>query len=233
MQFRNLRIGLKLTVIFTIILTMMTALAVYSFISINKLRTLQDKGHQRALDAVTIQECAGMATDLYSVFADAVINKELESNQQEWTTVMAESRSDLAAVEKIVDTDAERATCSKAMDLINSFEKCYNRLPAMVLSNDSDGIVRLDEEADAIRDQYHETVQQLISSLGAEAEEGDKVFDARATTLKSSLVVVTLLILTFSVLMTLYLVNNISKPIRAGVLFAEKVADGDLTERFE
>jgi methyl-accepting chemotaxis protein len=231
MQFRNLRIGMKLTVIFTGILTMMVALAIYSYISINRLRALQDEGHQRAMDAVTIQECSGMANDLYGVFADAIINQNLESNKQEWATILAEARADMDAVEKIIDKDEERATCSKAKGLIDTFEKHYGELQPLILSNDSDGIANLDEEVDNLRDDFHETVQFLITSLSAEADEGDKVFDASATRLGISMVLVTVFILIFSILMTVYLVNLISKPIRTGVLFAEKVADGDLTER--
>jgi methyl-accepting chemotaxis protein len=233
MQFRNLRIGMKLTVIFTSILSLMVALAIYSYISTNRLRTLQDEGHQRALDAVKIQECSGMANDLYGVFADAVINQNLEINKQEWAAVLGEARADMDAVEKIVDTDEEKATCSKAKGLIDTFDKHYGELQPLILSNDSDGIASLDNEVDNLRDQFHETVQTLITSLSAEADAGDKVFDARATRLGVSMVLVTVFILLFSVLMTIYLVNLISKPIRQGVLFAEKVADGDLTERID
>jgi methyl-accepting chemotaxis protein len=224
---------MKLTVIFTGILTLMVALAIYSYISINRLKALQDEGHQRALNAVKIQECSGMANDLYGVFADAIINQKLESNKQEWATVLAETRADMDAVEKFIDTDQEKASCSKAKGFIESFENHYLELHSLILSNDSDGIANLDDEVDNLRDQFHETVQTLITSIGAKADAQDRVFDASANRLELSMVLVTVFILLISILMTIYLVNQISKPLKIGAAFAEKVADGDLTERID
>ena len=110
---KNLKISQKLVVSFMVIIAVFIASSSYNIYQLRQLSKMQDEGAQRGEDAVIITEAAEMGNSLYSVFADAIINRDLEENHKEWDEVEKETLEDLEKVQGIVDTPEEERLLSR------------------------------------------------------------------------------------------------------------------------
>ena len=95
---------------------------------------------------------------------------------------------------------------------------------------DEKEIRKLDGEIDEIREAVLAPIGMMEKSLEAETVEADELFDAigKRTTLLT--IIISTIAVIISLLLALTITRGITKPIAQGVAFAEKIAEGDLTE---
>lgn len=230
MNFRNLKIGQKLTVVFALLLALFAATSIYQIIILNQLTKLQDEETRRANDAVLITEAIGMPYKLYAVFADAIINRDLEANAADWAELTLEMKRDMDSLQLIVDTEQEKVWLINARKLADELLKNYDVLVSLLKTENQDEAIRaLDEIADKQREEYVGYVTNIYHSLMGEMKEANATFNAEAR--QSQIVTLSMLILliALAVTLTIYIVNIISKPLRQGVKYVAEIAKGNLT----
>lgn len=229
---KNLKIQQKLIVSFAIVVGLFAISSIYAIVQVQKLSELQDQGAQRADDAVLITEAAGMSNALYSVFADAIINRELVSNQSEWKTIKAETLNDLAAVKKIIDTPEEEQMFLKADEAIQKILVAYDKLILLLQQNTDENnnqVKEIDSQVDEYKEQALENLMSIEKSLRNEMKEADILFDGKAKSIIAVAAVIALISFIVAIAMVVYLVSLIATPLLKAVSLADSIANGDLT----
>ena len=229
---KNLKISQKLIVSFMVIIALFAASSSYNIYQLKQLSIMQDEGAKRGNDAVVIAEAAEMGNALYSVYADAIINRELEKNRKEWDEIKKETLWDLENVQKIVDTPEEERLIKEAKEVMNKFLATYDELLILIdkdTSRNMNAIVELDARADEYKKQAHDKLIAIQLSLQAEMEEADKIYDSKSQSIISISIVVSILVIIIAVMFIIILVRLIATPLIRGVAFANSIANGDLT----
>ncbi|HEB30966.1 MAG TPA: hypothetical protein ENI15_08850 [Spirochaetes bacterium] len=136
---------------------------------------------QRAVDALAIKEVEIRAGDVYTLMADAVINRNITQTREDFARLKNEVKKDIAKVHELADTDEERV-------LAETFEEQYNKyldvfedrmLPVLAQGQSADmkKIRALDEEIDSLRESTLGPLYKISESLeqeGIEAAAGER-----------------------------------------------------------
>lgn len=230
MNFRNLKIGQKLTIVFALLLSLFTATSIYQIITLNHLSILQDEESRRANDAVIISEAISMPYKLYAVFSDATINRDLEANAADWAELTLEMKRDMDSLQMIVDTEQEKVWLINARKLADDLLKNYDVLVNLLQTENQEEAIRaLDEIVDKQRGEYVGYVTNIYHSLMGEMREADAIFDAEARQSQIVTLVMLFLLVALAITLTIFIVNSISKPLREGVRYVGEIAKGNLT----
>lgn len=229
---KNLKISQKLIVSFMSIVILFLISGGYSVYQLWELGKMQDIAAKRADDAVIIGEAAEMGNALYSVYADAIINRELKLNKQEWDEVEKETIDDLDNVQGIVDTPEELRMIAEAKKVMNKFLGTYDDL-IIILEQDTSGdmtaIAELDVVADEYKEQAHDLLASIATSLNAKMVEADEAYDMKSSNIISLSIILSIVAVIIAVVFIVVLVQLIATPLKKGVAFANTIANGDLT----
>ncbi len=130
---------------------------------------------QRSSDALAVKDIAARVDSVYSIVADAVINRDLDVARQDFAQLKEGVMQDIALAHKLVDTAEEKR-------LANKFAKEYVRycdlfekqmLPLLEQGKNANWakIRQLDGEIDSCRDATKDPLHQIVLSLEQENEE--------------------------------------------------------------
>ena len=123
----SLKIGAKLILGFVFVIAIFGAVIYYQIRTFDDLARLQDIGAKRAADALEIAAIVHRAESVYGVIADAEINRKLEQSRKDFAELKIIAQQDMAAAQKLVDTDEERAWAKSFTDqyaaYLDHFEK--------------------------------------------------------------------------------------------------------------
>lgn len=108
MNFKNMKIGQKLVLSFTVVLSIFVFVAVNQVFNMGSLGDLQDEGAGRAADALTIIEIDMLLDESYSVIADAIINENIAASKEEFGKIKARAAADIRTVLELADTEQEK-----------------------------------------------------------------------------------------------------------------------------
>ncbi len=229
---KNLKISQKLIVSFMSIVVLFLFSGGYSVYQLWELGKMQDEAAQRADDAVIIGEAAEMGNKCYSVYADAIISRELKKNKQEWDEVEKETIDDLDNVQGIVDTPEEKRMIAEAKKVMNKFLGTYDDLIILLeqdTSGDMTAIAELDVIADDYKDQAHDLLASIAISLNAKMVEADAAYDMKSSNIIRLSIILSIVAVIIAIVFIIVLVQLIATPLKKGVAFANTIANGDLT----
>lgn len=125
MKIVDWKIGSKLILGFLAVVLIFGSTSVYQIIQLRVLADLQDEGAKRAKDAMEISNIADRVTELYSLIADAVINRNLRRTREEFEPHKALAQKDIARLKEIVGTvkEATDNVASGAQQMSSSSEQ--------------------------------------------------------------------------------------------------------------
>lgn len=127
----------------------------------------------RAHAALTVKEIAIRVSEVYTVMADAVINRNLEETREDFAEIKSQTRSDIGTLNELVDTEEELAWVSEfeeySTHYLDTFE--YNMLPLLAGGGSAAEISAADGEIDAARNNALEALNKINMSLGEEEAE--------------------------------------------------------------
>jgi methyl-accepting chemotaxis protein len=209
---KNLKISQKIMAILIIVIIIFMIASIYSILQIHKLRALQDAGATRSVDAVMMQEAAGMGYKTYRIIADAEINRDISSTQKNWEAITQELKDDFAAMEKAVDTDKEKELLKEATtqkdEMISIFEK--DILPLIKQADDSlsrKKIIEFDGQIDDVIKLMDKPLTEILDLLTEDNKAADTLYDETSNSIINVLIFVMVLIILISVLL-LYLISK-------------------------
>jgi hypothetical protein len=213
----SLTIQARIISAFAICLVVVAALVTFSYVELSGLRTLQDEGAARAVDAINVQELAGMAHDLYAVVADAELNLDLASSESDWRTVKSESVGDLARLDKAVDTPAEQ---EKAREVRAAFDQIVSLFESQMLPKlkaakaSTPETLELDAQIDKQVGAMRIASLAIVESITKKSKAGDEAFDATAAQTVLWSLVMSIVGMASLIVVVAYVLRDISHALR-------------------
>lgn len=177
----------KLILSYVLIVTLFMAVISFLLMTQSRLGGLQDEGASQFEDAEKIEKIQIRMESLYSIAADAVINRSIAEAKKDLKAFEETIKKDIAEVYNIVDTDAERKAAKEFENDYNIyFGLIQNELFAEVekTTEINDKIREIDGKIDEARDNTRSKLNYISESIIAESEAADASFD---NTFKSGL----------------------------------------------
>ena len=213
---KNMKLGTKLAVGFGICISIIVALSGSAIFGIEKLRRTQDVGASRAADAINAMSAAAVGNAVYSVVADAVINRDLGGTMKVWAKIKEDSRNKLVTVAALVDTPQEKALMEKAQvdyaELVANFEN--DIIPLLKSGGDAEKISAIDSEIDKHKTGLYENLSAISASLKKGSEDADATFDTIGKTLIIFSIAVSIIGALAAVVLAFFIARSITRPIR-------------------
>ncbi len=244
MKVANIRIGTKLYSSFIVVVLIFLGIITYQIFQMYKLSELQDEGAKRAEDSITVFHVMERFDEVYTVIADAVINRDMEGTARELEKMKQKAQSDIAILHKLVDTDEEKEWASDFetayLIYIDLFEKqmlpillkqssftTNQQAESMTILADEAKIRELDGQIDKIREDTGSLLFKILESLKEESVEADKLYDTIAKTIRTVSITLGLLGVGLAFFLSWMITRGITTPVNACVEAANRIASGD------
>ncbi len=143
-----------------------------------QMQPILEKGEsleERMKASLVIMQIAMRVEGVYTVMADAIINRNMAETKANWAKLKEPVAKDIAAVHNLVDTDAERALASEFEKNYRSYLGLFeNKLLPVLEKNQADTMLevrKLDGELDEIRTAALSDLAAITGSLEKETHE--------------------------------------------------------------
>ncbi|HEU0264684.1 MAG TPA: methyl-accepting chemotaxis protein [Geobacterales bacterium] len=237
MKLADLRVGQKLYLGLGTVVAIFFFFAIFQIWNLNHLGKLQDEGAKRAEDATIIGEAQVTVGKVYTVMADAEINRNLSQSRRDFAEVKDEMLKDLQTVTELADTPEERAAAERLSPLIKVYLALFeDRLLPLLekgMTTESTELRAVDAEIDKVRQEAIGTLEVIVKSLRHESIAGDQEFDGQRRLGTVLTIVISLVLILISLAIAYYMSRSITVPLSQAVAVAEQVASGDLTSDIE
>jgi methyl-accepting chemotaxis protein len=224
----SLTVGKKLVLGFMLVVLIFLGAATYQIIKMDDLGELQDTGAGRAHDAVVVNQVESRVNLIYSLAADAVINRNLTEAQGEFAEAKAQAMKDIATVSALVDTAEERAKAELFSSLYNRYLGIIENQLFPLLRNEGSmqEIVELDHAIDRLREETDLPLEDILHSLEEEMAEGDKIFDSTQDEVLRWAIIISLIGAVAAFSIAILIIRGITKSLNEVKLVADNVSSG-------
>lgn len=229
-------IGKKMVAGFGGVILLMLIVFSITYASFQNLRKLQDEGASRANDALLAARAVDAPSRLYTVIADAVINRDLESIAVRWAERKAEEQKLLNDLGAYLDNGEEKQYIKETKEVfLKISDKFENQMIPLLRTTEgvTEEIRAMDAEFDSLTAAYQKPINELAKVFKSEQQSGDAVFDAAAGKAVILCSILTAIATLLSILFTILITQSISLPLAKAVSLAGSVAGGNLRENVE
>jgi methyl-accepting chemotaxis protein len=177
-----------------------------------ELGKLEHEAHERAVAGEKITAASFIGAEMYQIVADAVINRNLDESAKGWAAEKVKASAEIAEIERLVDTDEERALARVARqaydELVNVYEK--EMLPLLRAGQgDVATISAADGRVDVQAAKISDAMNKIKESLDKEAAEAQDAFDATGKATTVMLLAVGAVVLVVVVFIGMGVVRNV------------------------
>lgn len=226
----TIRAKLYLTAAFIILI--LTVLLITTRYQFSHLADLQGQGFDHSAELMTFQDASRVGDSLYRTATSALLHRDPQRAQTEWTAAKKHGLDRLAEIEKIADKPDEKALFLQAKAAFNQVVTRYEEkeLP-LILSGTTTGsdIKAFNSDIAAPIETIKTTITQLGDTIKSEIKADDSAYDAA----QSRYNLINLLVGTGAALLTLLfiwrLAIGITGPVHTTVNFINRLADGDFS----
>jgi methyl-accepting chemotaxis protein len=227
----KLRLGAKLFLGFGALIVLLLGLCLFAFLQFSRLQTMYGVAAARADDAAAISSSARVGPVVYTVIANAIINRDLVQNAQDWKEAKSKAANELEAVAKFSDTEAEKAHVVKAQaafdQLVTSFET--KLLPLLAQTRETTkAMMDLDAGFDVSIATLDAELLTVKDSLHAEMKEADRGYAAAIQRAVELMLILAGIGAVFGIALAVFLARSITRPLAQGVEVAGRIAGGFL-----
>jgi methyl-accepting chemotaxis protein len=232
------KIRSKITLIVLLAVSITSALVISNFIFLKILSRMQDRGIAAGQKEEAASQVAGMGDMLYSVWADAIINRSMAQNQKDWTDLYQKAEQAVNQIKGIVTTDEEQQLYTQAAEGLEKFDYTYRMLlvPLCTETNEiNDDMMLLDTTVDEYRNQIRSSMTAFDDLLKKQVLSGDVEFDSKVTALLTLGFILSITGILSIILISLKLIRSITTPLGRQIKLLSDLAEGegDLTVRLE
>ncbi|MCG8336609.1 MAG: hypothetical protein MJE63_19045, partial [Proteobacteria bacterium] len=136
MKFKDIKIGKKMFGSFTLVVLIFIVVTGYQIFELGVLGKLQHEGAKRGEDAVALQDVMIHLEEVYTVMADAVINRDIKAAHEHFSAVKASAKKDLSIVDELVDTDREKNIAADYRRHLNAYLDLYEEKVMPILEKE-------------------------------------------------------------------------------------------------
>ncbi len=148
---KNVKTGVKLAVGFLLVVILLGGVAGYQIGSMYEMKAMQEESADRAADSLAVHKVQNELGNVYGVFADGMINRNMEETQEGLTLLKEVAQRDIKLVHDLVTTEADRARAKEFeeqyLQYIDGFENSI--LP--ILSKEESVEKRMGNSLDIMR----------------------------------------------------------------------------------
>lgn len=230
----KMKIGTKLFVGFFLVVLLMIVIVIYNITQIGSLTESQDAGASRAHDAIEATMASSIATSMYQIIADAIINRDLTQTMQDWNALKKEAGKTLDEIH--VDTREEEEYLRSAKNNFEDIVSIFETEMLAELRNTSEVTTKIrdyDKRIDGNVERFEKNLIMIRDSLIEEEDEADEVFDKKAQTTKFVSIVMAALALLIAIVITIITTRIITKPLHGVVGMLSSISKGDLTKEID
>jgi len=237
----DFKVSSKLALGYTVVIAVFLSLAVFQIYEVSHLGNIQDQGAKRSQDLQEIMDAALRAGNLYSIIADAQINRDLGQTRKDFAEAKAAAKKDMQLIEARMDTPEEKALAKEFAVSYNGFVEAFEvrMLPALdqlvklppesaEAEAASQKLRELDGQIDELRKTTLKHLGEITKSLAQENVKGDEEFDKTREMTVRMIIILSLLGSAAAAVLTFLTARAIVVPLRKGTAFAERLAVGDL-----
>lgn len=222
----KLKFNTRLILGFGIILTIMVGLVLYNYLQLNKIMLLQEESQKRGQDAVILEEIVGMPNQMYSVFADLIINQNFEANKTEWEAIIKEMEGDMITARGLVDTAEEKKLLSEAEQIAASFSKSYDSTVLLLSQNNMEAVKIQDGEVDGYKSEFGKKVRKISQALSEEMNEANTIFSTTIASIKRISIISAALSVVLGIILAMFIITSALSQIKKIRQATDNVASG-------
>jgi methyl-accepting chemotaxis protein len=240
------KIGTRILVSFLVVIAIIGGAAVYLATVMGELHELQDAGAIRSFELAEVKSIEIRVDNVYSVWADAFIHRDLVNSRMEMAKVTSQAERDMARILELTDTTQEDAWGDSFINEYTTFLDLINRELIPLLAEEAavdrgaeDAVEKIaaidarihegDEQLDMVRDKSLELLELISASMAEENRAGDLIFDESMTAARYNAGLAILCGVILGIIIAITLARAITQPIRQVVDTANRLAAGDLT----
>lgn len=197
----------------------------------NRLGKLQEAEYINVQNAMDAKEAMKIASDLYVIIADSIINHDMSASELLWKSG---KENKMALLQKLIDsleTESEKKLAVIAMSSLTQYIDIYEKQMIPVLKTPSYSIFELrayDIQLDRLRDVMSESLVKIHDSLEEKSEESNKLFNKienDSFLLNVSISATSILAV---ILFCIFIIISITRPLSYASEALKKVSEGYL-----
>jgi methyl-accepting chemotaxis protein len=216
----------------------MTGLSMLATYGMTKMGHLQDSGFHTTFDSGIVSSNAYIAARMYSVVADAEINRDIPQTKKDWAEVKADSLKKIDETAKIATSSEEQQLLQTAKVALTEYIAVFENGMLPLLENSPKGkitkeVAEFDDKIDSQKTIIESNLLKIATLMKVEAEKSDDEFDStRQQTIQIflSLAVFSLVLL---IIISWSVFKSIRKPLADAVLISNLIVKGDLSSTIE
>jgi len=231
--FANASIRIKLIAGFSTILCCMIILFITDGITRHITSSAGTNARKRLSDISMIEKAVGTTRDMYAIFADAFINRNLDETDKELDRLVEQYTAIATSMDSIIDTEREQTLLKTAGAIMKQLTGIYPTWKEMIRSEKFEEARTLDNTIDSLRDAYSKAMNAIAGSLAGEVDEANETLHTTETFGNRIMMFVIALGLFAGIGAAIGITRTITGPINRMTAMLRDIAEGegDLTTR--
>ena len=233
MNFKNMKIGTRLTVAFTIVLLLMLAISIVSYVNVQRIDSgIVSLTKDKWVKAKLLAEITANVNNNYITLRNMLLAGDAEARKKYETQLPGFSEiitKDLEALSKIVHTEDEKKLIAIIVERRSAYLgdiKVFKQLAGDGKSKEAAKLL-LGDLGTKI-DAYFKAINDMATYQDRQVEIVGKDSDELAGDTKELIVIIGLISLVVGVLLARYIAVSITKPMKKCVDAAEQIAVGNM-----
>ncbi len=226
---RDTKLGIKLALAFLAVVAVFMAVAFRQISVMNAMGDLQDQGAGRFKDVGEILKIDSRVQSLYTIAADAVINRNLKESRTDFNEFKAQAGKDMARVKEMAasgearqEAEAFAAAYSAYLDLIGAKLLPYLESGGQDMSE----IQGMDGHIDALRGTALQLLEKMAKGIAEDSLKVDAEFDARRKAAVTESLLASGGGVLLAVLVAGVMILSITRPLKRATAYALDLAAG-------
>lgn len=235
--FLNLKIRTKLIGSFLIISVLTAFVGIYGTYSAGKLSNNMDKMYNKCL--IPVQQLSEIYANEISARAEmehmlnSTDKNEISSSVQTLDTLSSKNNQLLQKYESIGITNEEKNMVKAFKDSVENYRTSRTEMADLILQNKKEAALSISKKVAEAREESLKHLTDLIDFNNKYASQeninGTITFKQTFKVMTWAVIISVLLVILIGLTLSFYISGSLKK----GVLFAQKIADGDLTQRLD
>lgn len=204
---------------------------VFSFQELDKYQKLSMSSQSDAMLATSLESAGG---EIYTIIADAVINRHLDDTEKDWKNLIASVDEEFIKLEALANLPDERAAYEKAKKDYFVFKSLFTdkMLPLLKQTHEITEDMRiLDGEIDEVREEMSSAIRQLKSLQTTQVETANKSFSEVQTKGYRNEVWLVALGVLGALFFAFWIIGSVSRPLTQIAEIIKKLSDGEKNVR--
>ncbi|WP_246265948.1 methyl-accepting chemotaxis protein [Aromatoleum diolicum] len=223
----------RLFAMVAIALVTLSALMGMALYRMSHLAGLQDEGFVKTQTQTHAAEASWLGAQFYQIFADTIINRDLDEAKKDFAALRSEATADLDRLATEADTADERRAVAEAKKGVEAMIVLFEKrlLPILNSENEVNAEIRaIDDEADAAVRGIRDQLATVAVSMGREATDADTAFDEMRSKTLFEVAIIALVTAAALAIYAAFVVRSILGPLAKAQEVTRRIAAGDLSQ---